>query len=113
MARQRNVQIIEKNEGTKIELTQNNYKLTFGDDDLSFRCDTAQREYPVHRDICYDDDGSLINALGRYYVAQVDIPPIEYTETEQDGETVREAVPLDMADVIVTLWSIDDMTPTN
>lgn len=111
-----NVRIAEKNEGAKIAVRQNGVKVIFGDDDLSIRCDTRQRDIPVTVDICADDNGNLVIGVGtgRYYVAQVDIPAIQYTEVEaenetEEGGTREERVPLDMGDVIVTLWSIDDL----
>lgn len=128
MAKANKVQVLEKNKGTKIAWEQNGNKLVFGDEDLSIRCDTRQRDYPVHVDICADDDGNLVIGVGagRYYVAQVDIPAITYIETvvepEETGDTPaedgdnmgrsnikREAQPLNMADVVLTLWSVDDL----
>ena len=129
------VQVFEKNEGTKIAFSQKDVKLIFGDDDLAIRCDTRQRDYPVHVDVCADDDGNLILGAGRYYVAQVDIPPAVYVETEIESSAVaeqaaadgpeseggaygmqsvqRERQPIDMSAVVVTLWSVDDFRPAN
>ena len=129
------VQVFEKNEGTKIAFSQKDIKLIFGDDDLAIRCDTRQRDYPVHVDVCADDDGNLILGAGRYYVAQVDIPPAVYVETEIEASAVaeqaeadgpeseggangmqsvqRERQPIDMSAVVVTLWSVDDFRPAN
>lgn len=127
------VQVLEKNEGTKIAFSQKDVKLIFGDDDLAIRCDTRQRDYPVHVDVCADDDGNLILGTGRYYVAQVDIPAAEYVETEPDASEVeavaeidtdeermngtpsvqRERQPIDMSTVVVTLWSVDDFRSAN
>ena len=130
-------QVINKNEGTKIDFRQKGYKLYFGDDDLIFRCDTRQREHPVHIDICADEDGNLVTGVDgskACYVAQVDIPGITYVEQEAEAETnpaaeaedstesgtdapektpekrmERVAQPLNMEDVTVTLWSIDGL----
>lgn len=129
------VQVLEKNEGTKIAFSQKDVKLIFGDDDLAIRCDTRQRDYPVHMDVCADDDGNLIIGAGRYYVAQVDIPPAVYVETEITPAAVaeqaeaggseyesgangmpsvqRERQPINMSEVVVTLWSVDDFRPAN
>ena len=129
MTKANKVQVTEKNEGAKIAWQQSGNKLIFGDDDLSIRCDTRQRDYPVHVDVCADDDGNLVIGVGvgRYYVAQVDIPPITYTETEVETAVpagagpedeaargmrtniVREPQPINMADVVLTLWSLDDL----
>ena len=121
------VHIIEKNEGTKIALQQIDYKLIFGDDELSIRCDKYQRDWPVHLDVCADDNNNLVVGVGvgRYYVGQVDIPATVYHEVPDpepmtmaaDGETQEhnklEPEPLDMGNVTVTLWSIDDITPAD
>ena len=111
-----NIQIVEKNEGTKIAVEQRGKKIAFGDDDLVIRCDNRQRDIPVTVDVCADDNNNLVIGVGvgRYYVAQVYIPPIQYIEIKDDteeGGTHLEPVPLDMGDVVVTLWSIDDLTP--
>lgn len=113
MAVQNPVQVVEKNEGTKIAFEQNGVRLFFGDDDIMIRCDNRQRDVPVTVDVCADDNNNLVIGVGvgRYYVAQVGIPPIEYTEVEGDEGARLERIPLDMGDVIVTLWSIDDLTP--
>lgn len=135
MAKANKVQVLEKSEGTKIAWSQNGNKLVFGDDDLSIRCDTRQRDYPVHVDICADDDGNLVIGVGtgRYYVAQVDIPATVYEEYEEAPEEAasaeesgledgmgqntpnvrREAQPIDMGEVVLTLWSIDDIRRFN
>lgn len=124
----KNVQVVEKNTGTKIDWKQSGNKLIFGDDDLSIRCDTRQRDWTVHVDICADEDGNLVIGVGkgRYYVAQVDIPATAYTETEVPAEeleaatesgkdngssprTIREAQPIDMSEIVLTLWSVDDL----
>lgn len=127
------VQVIEKNEGAKIAWAQNGNKLVFGDDELAIRCDTRQRDYPTHVDVCADDDGNLVIGVGvgRYYVAQIDIPAIKYKETEIPAEgtgeeidagesgmnsgpqILREAQPIDMSEVVLTLWSVDDFRRAN
>ncbi len=111
---QHDVQVVEKNEGTKIAFEQNGVRLYFGDDDIMIRCDNRQRDIPVTVDVCADDNNNLVIGVGpgRYYVAQVGIPAAEYIEVEDEEGAHLERVPLDMADVVVTLWSIDDLTPT-
>ena len=114
MANEHDIQTVEKNEGTKIAVEQRGKKIAFGDDDLVIRCDNRQRDIPVVVDVCADDNNNLVIGvgIGRYYVAQVEIPAIQYTEVEEEGEIHTEPVPLDMGDVVVVLWSIDDLTPT-
>lgn len=116
MAKQNDVQVVEKNVGTKIPWNQNGTKLVFGgDDDLTVNCATRQRDWPVHTDICMDEDRNLVIGVGtgRYYVAQIDIPETEYIEvpdpeSEEEGAVKREAQPIDMGKVVLTLWSVDD-----
>ncbi|MBQ9349162.1 MAG: hypothetical protein IJT94_17790 [Oscillibacter sp.] len=121
------VRVIEKNAGEKIEWRQKGTKLYFGDEDLIIRCDTRQREYPVRVDICADEDGNLGTGVSGNcaYVAQIEIPGFRYTEPEEtaaaEGETAaetgevrmeqgsgkREVLPLDMAEVTLTLWNVE------
>lgn len=107
--------IVEKNTGTKIEYEVSKSKITF-DDELTLNLAKLQKDYPEHKDICFDSDGDLVlgTKAGCYYVAEIDIPPIEYEERETDGDTEdknavnRTPMPLDMEKVTLTLWSIDD-----
>ena len=86
-------------------------------------------------DVCMDDQNNLTigTGTGRYYVAQVEIPAQVFVEVEDSAEeaqeaaeqtegaegqspanskkTHTEAVPLDMADVKLILWSLDDLQP--
>jgi len=101
--------IIEKNEGTKIPYSVNDTKVTF-DDDLTLNLASREQDWPVHIDICYDKDCALVigAAVGRAYVAQIDIPDRQYIDGEEvDGEVQRIPVSLDMDTVTLTLWSIE------
>lgn len=100
--------IIEKNEGTKIPYSVSGTKVTFNDD-LTINLASREQDWPVHIDICYDEDRALVigAAAGRAYVAEIDIPARQYTEEEVDGETQRVPIPLDMDTVTLTLWSIE------
>lgn len=101
--------IIEKNEGAKIPYAANGTKVTF-DDDLTLNLASREQDWPVHIDICYDEDRALVigAAAGRAYVAQMDIPERQYTDGEEvEGEVQRIPVPLDMDKVTLTLWSIE------
>lgn len=132
MATKKNaVKVVEKNPGTKIAYEQDNTKLIFGDDGLMVNAAKYQRDWPVQIDICADGNQNLVVGVGtgRYYVAQLDIPATEYTETEAekavtetvDGEeitktitvTEKTAKPLDMSKAVLTLWSLDDLIKTN
>lgn len=100
--------IIEKNEGAKIPYSVNGAKVTFNDD-LTINLASREQDWPVHIDICYDEDRALVigAAAERAYVAEIDIPARQYTEEEVDGETQRVPIPLDMDTVTLTLWSIE------
>ncbi len=86
MAKKNAVQVVEKNPGTKIAWEQDGTKLIFGDDELMVNAAKRQKDWPVHEDICADDSGNLVIGVGvgRYYVAQVDIPAREYLEVPND-----------------------------
>lgn len=135
MATYNKIQVENKNEGEKIAWAQSKTKIIFGDDDLAIRCDTRQRDIPVTVDVCMDDQNNLTigTGTGRYYVAQVEIPAQKFVEVEDPAEDIQEAaetaegtedkdtantrkthteaVPLDMADVKLVLWSLDDLQP--
>lgn len=100
--------IIEKNEGTKIPYSVNGTKVTF-DDDLTLNLASREQDWPVHIDICFDEDRALVigAAAGRAYVAELDIPERQYIEEEIDNEMQRTPVPLDMDTVTLSLWSIE------
>ncbi len=94
--------IIEINEGPKIPYEVNGTKITF-DDDLMLNLAKRQREEPVHIDICYNKARQLITGTqdAWAFVAQIDIPAIEYSEGEEP-----EPLPLDMDKVTLTLWAL-------
>lgn len=104
--------IVEKNEGPKIDFEITGQKITF-DDDLTINLKKREEDYPVHIDVCFDEDGNLVlgTAAGRAYVAEIDIPAREYVYHEpQEGEEQAEPptpVPLDMDKVTLSLWAIE------
>lgn len=105
------VKVTEKNAGAKIAYEQDGTKITFGDEELMVNAAKYQRDWPVQIDVCADENGSLVigTGTGRYYVAQLDIPATAYEEAGAEEEAARTALPLDMADVTLTLWSVDDL----
>lgn len=120
MAKTAKVQVADKENttGKQIAFRQSGTKLYFGDDDLIVKCDTRQREHQVQVDVTVDRDGNLQTGAGpdRYYVAEVLIPPVEYTEPKEDTEGTesgnggeREALPVDMSKVLVTRWGLDNL----
>jgi hypothetical protein len=100
--------IVEKNKGTKIEYEVSETKITFADE-LTLNLQKYQKDDPEHKDICFDADGDLVVGTkeGRYYVAEIDIPAIDYEEQGEDDDAGLVAKPLDMDKVVLTLWSID------
>ena len=103
--------IVEMNEGQKIDYevqnTATKKKITF-DDDLTINLAKREEDWPVHIDVCYDEDRELVigTAAGRAYVAQIDIPARRYTPGE-DPEDPPVPVPLDLDTVTLSLWSIE------
>lgn len=104
--------IVEKNEGRKIEYEVNGTKVCF-DDDLTINLAKRQEDYDVHIDVCFDKDKNLVigTAAGRAYVAEIDIPAREYIEHEPAAEDEEAEpptpVPLDMDNVTLSLWAIE------
>ena len=100
--------IVEKNEGPKIPYSVDGTRVTFNDD-LTINLASREQDWPVHIDICFDEDRALVigAAAGRAYVAEIDIPARQYTEEEIDGEIQHTPVPLDMDTVTLSLWSIE------
>lgn len=102
-----NVQVVDKNEGPKVPWEQSNYVLAFDDYALAVNCNRYRKDWPVHLNICNDGTGNLvIGTVGAArYVAEIDIPAATYTpgETEEDPPVID---PLDMADVVLTLWAV-------
>jgi len=101
------VQVIQKNDGEKIQWEQNDFVLSFDSDALAVNCSRYQKDWPVHLDICRDGSGNLsIGTAGAtHYVAEIDIPATTYTpgNSEEDPPV---ADPLNMGDVTLTLWAI-------
>ena len=108
--------VIDKNPGTKVEYTIEGTRITFGDD-LGMNLAVREQDWPVHIDICRDANNELVigTAMGRAYVAEIDIPARRYEEvpaepTDDEGEPAgpeRIPIPLDMDLVKLTLWAID------
>lgn len=114
--------IVEKNAGQKIDYELNGTKLSFADDELVINMARYQRDYAVTKDIMLDSEGYLVMGRGDAYIAQVEIPEIEYeettetiTETDDGGNEVerevvtRTALPLDTDKVTLYLFSIEGL----
>lgn len=124
--------VIEKNTGEKIAYTVKDSKITLNDE-LMFNLGRYERDDPNHIDVCRDRYGNLVSGVipgvAEAYVAQIDIPAREYTETvEEDSGTgntgesggtadstggeshtpniKREPVPFSMDKCTLTLWAL-------
>lgn len=103
----------EINEGAKIPYEVEGNKLNMNDD-LSINLAKRESDFPEHIDVCSDKDGNLvIGDGGLYFVAQIDIPAREYTETAAEGEdgeasTTREPVEFDIDKCTLTLWKLEN-----
>ena len=132
------MKVIELNEGRKIEYELRGTKLDFADGTLTMNLAKYQRDYPVTKTITGDAEGNLLidGSESRFYVAEVEIPAIEYEDVEVEGEaenatateavddvaeetapaedaapkthTERKAKPLNTDNVTLRLWSIED-----
>ena len=132
------MKVIELNEGRKVEYELRGTKLDFADGTLTMNLAKYQRDYPVTKNITGDAEGNLLidGSESRFYVAEVEIPAIEYEDVEVEGEaenatateavedaaeettpaedaapkthTERKAKPLNTDDVTLRLWSIED-----
>jgi hypothetical protein len=105
------VQVVEVNDGTKIDWEQSGTKIFFGDDEIMVNVAKYQRDEERTIDIVIARDGTLAIGAdsGIRYAAQIEIPENEYNYVEngETEETEKVKVPLDMANVILKLWSID------
>jgi hypothetical protein len=102
------INVVEVNEGTKIDFEQMGTKIFFGDDEIMVNVAKYQKDESNTIDIVIARDGTLAIGAdsGIRYAAQIEIPENEYNYVENE-ETERVKIPLDMADVILRLWSID------
>lgn len=104
--------IVDKNEGRKIGYTVEETVITFGNNELTLDLAELQEEEPVHVTICYTKRHTLTTGKGGItYVAEIDIPSMEYEQGEPSGEGDEAPVvpvPLDMEKVTLTLWAIEE-----
>lgn len=116
MAEIKDVQVVEKNTGEKIQWEQDGYRLSFDDDTMSVNVPKYQMDEPRVLDVCRNRAGDLMLGAqpnGRY-VAQIEIPAAEYDEQveppEDEGEqptVTRVKKDLDMGAVVLVLWSVE------
>ena len=109
------IQVIEKNEGTKLDYEVVGTKLFLGDDEIMVNLAKYEKDEPVHIDVVATSIGKNDDDLS--YAAQIDIPARAYTEkvekvTAMDGEgeveqTTKIPVKFDISRCTLTLWAID------
>lgn len=104
--------IEEKNEGQKINYTVNNTTIVF-DETISVNVARYQKDFENVIDVCIDNNMQLTTGLGKWYAANIIIPPRKYnmvdTGTKDDKENEiydRVAEPLKMDDVTLILWTL-------
>lgn len=114
------IQVVEKNKGRKIEYRQSANKIILGDDELMLNVAKYQKDWDVHIDVCMDKDRNLVIGVGagRYYVAQLDVPAVKYEEIvpsldDDPDKPAPKPLPLDMGEVVLTLWSLDALAETD
>lgn len=114
------IQVVEKNKGRKIEYRQSANKIILGDDELMLNVAKYQKDWDVHIDVCMDKDRNLVIGVGagRYYVAQLDVPAVMYEEIvpsldDDPDKPAPKPLPLDMGEVVLTLWSLDALAETD
>lgn len=105
--------VIEKNEGKKIEYIEEGNNLISFRDELFFNLARYERDYPVEIDICENHFGMLTAGVSEKYIAQIKIPAREYEKvengTDKEGNSIieREAVPFNMDNTTLILWSLE------
>ena len=113
------IQVIEKNEGTKLDYEVVGTKLFLGDDEIMVNLAKYEKDEPVHIDVVRNWDGALATSIGKNdddlsYAAQIDIPARAYTEKGEKVpailvacETTKIPVKFDISRCTLTLWAID------
>lgn len=100
--------INEKNKGQKIGYAVDGTVIVFGEDEMTLDLAELQDDWDIHITVCYNKRHRLTTGRGGItYVAEIDIPPREYVESEEEeGGSVP--APLDMETVTLTLWAIGE-----
>ena len=107
--------IVEKTPGRKIDFEATQKSIIFGDDDLSINLKNREMDETVLIDVCADNNGFLVigAAIGRRYVAQVEIPARSYVDTQKgkdsEGNPITERTPVDfdIDNCTVFLWGLE------
>lgn len=121
------INVIEKTPGKHLEYRVSGEKIIFGDDDLSVKLSTRERDEETVLDITADKDQGLMMGTGgnaHNYAAQIVIPARRYEEQEQEKEmeigrdedggpvmgmgTVRVPQPFDVSRCTLYLWGMEE-----
>lgn len=101
------MKIVEKNQGPKIAYSTYGTKLTLNEE-MTLDLAKYERDFEVNIDICRNNVGFLTFGISERYVAQINIPQRQYTVSGTGEEQTQVAVPLDMKNVTLTLWSVEE-----
>lgn len=121
----KSINVIEKTPGKHLAYSVTTDKIVLGDDDLTIKLSSRERDEEVTLDITMDNDQGLMMGTGgnaKSYVAQVVIPARLYVEQEQeqtagqgeDGTPAAEpakvpvAVPFDIERCTLILWGMEE-----
>jgi hypothetical protein len=106
------MKIEEKNEGKKINYSVAGTTIVF-DETISINLARYQKDQENVIDVCLDSDMQLTTGLGKWYVANIIIPPRTYkmvdtgTKDDKDNEIFeRVADSLNMDEVTLILWTL-------
>lgn len=106
--------ITEKNEGQKIGYTVKGTVINF-DEMISVNLARYQKDTENVIDVSLDADMNLTTGLGRWYVANIIIPPRQYDMVDTGEVTEEEAPifervakPLSMDNVQLILWTLPE-----
>lgn len=106
------MKISEQNKGKKISYTVTGSTIVF-DETISVNVARYQKDQENVIDVCLDADMQLTTGLGKWYVANIIIPPKTYsmvdtgTKDDTDNEIFeRVADSLNMDEVTLILWTL-------
>ncbi|AJA42427.1 hypothetical protein AJ85_06620 [Alkalihalobacillus alcalophilus ATCC 27647 = CGMCC 1.3604] len=110
--------VIEKNEGQKIDFEVISGSLVSFRGELFLDLSRYERDYDVTIDISENHFGMLMMGVSNRYVAQIEIPACEYEEVEipeeeidddEEGSDRTKLVPkpFDLENVTLVLWGIE------
>lgn len=121
-----NINVVKKTPGKYLAYrVSGTEKIVLGDDDLTIKLSSRERDEDVTLDITLDNDQGLMMGTGgnaKSYVAQVIIPARQYEEQEQEGVIgydeengqvkgtvkVRVPLPFDISRCTLVLWGMEE-----